>query len=43
MSEVRDEQLTRWWLENEWDDTVHAGVNVRRFRTWFLAQGEDDE
>jgi hypothetical protein len=45
MNDLMDEVWTGWWLENKWDDTVHAGENMRRFRAWFFGQetGEDDE
>jgi len=46
MSEDQDEQLTQWWLDNEWDDAENAGANMRRFRTWFFNEqtgGQNDE
>ena len=35
------EAMTRWWMHNFWDDTLSAGVNLRRFREWWTTMYDD--
>jgi len=31
-----EEGMTRWWMDNLWDDALSAGENLRRFREWWM-------
>ena len=36
-----EETMTGWWRMTFWDDSVSAGVNLRRFRNWWFGMEEN--